>query len=157
MPKCPILAPETVLPHSHRMMLLEQIVAYDEHSLLAYAHIDAEHILLPDGAQALPSYLAAEIMAQGVAAWAGAHALDKGEKVRLGFLLGTRKLHCLVPDIPIGTQLSVHITQSWQDNTGMGVFDCELRCRESGNILLSGAMNVYSPSNEADLNKLLGK
>ncbi len=163
MPECPILSPAQLLPHSGRMILLERVVSYDDTRLLAQAEIDAQHILLPDGANALPSYLGAEIMAQGVAAWAGAHALDKGENVRLGFLLGTRKLTFRLPEIPVGTKLWVEIVQSWQDASGMGVFDCELRCREplgdlpANTVLISGAMNVYSPSNENDLAQLLGR
>lgn len=157
MPDCPIVSPEILLPHSGRMVLLQRIVSYDETSLLAEAEIGANHILLPDDATGLPSYLGAEIMAQGVAAWAGAHALDRGETVRLGFLLGTRKLVFRQPEIAIGTQLSVYIQQSWQDNSGMGVFDCELRERVSGEVLLSGALNVYSPTNDGDLAALLGR
>ncbi|MCF7529234.1 thioester dehydrase [Neisseria lisongii] len=159
--ECPIISPERLLPHSGKMMLLERVVSYDEHSLLAHAEITPDHILLPDGAQALPAYLAAEIMAQGIGAWAGAHALDKGEAVRLGFLLGSRKLIFRRPDIPVGTKLAVWVQQSWQDDSGMGVFDCELRCREplddlaADTVLVSGAMNVYAPKHEADLNQLL--
>lgn len=157
MPDCPIVSPEILLPHSGRMVLLQRIVSYNETSLLAEAEIGTNHILLPDGATGLPSYLGAEIMAQGVAAWAGAHALDRGETVRLGFLLGTRKLVFRQPEIAIGTQLSVYIQQSWQDNSGMGVFDCELRERVSGEVLLSGALNVYSPTSDGDLAALLGR
>ena len=40
---------------------------------------------------------------------------------------------------------------------GMGVFDCELRCRETDEILVSGAMNVYSPTNLSDLARYFRK
>lgn len=156
------LQPADVLPHSGRMVLLDKLLACDEQSLLASAYLDAQHILLPKGAQALPSYLAAEIMAQGVAAWAGVQQLAKGEAVRLGFLLGTRKLVCRLPEIPINTHLWVAVKLSWQDDLGMGVFDCELRCQNTigadcpaDTVLLSGAMNVYSPSQDGDLTHLL--
>lgn len=159
---CTHIAPADVLPHSGRMVLLDKIVAADSQSLTAHAHISAQHILLPPQALALPSYLAAEIMAQGVAAWAGMQQRAKGEAIRLGFLLGTRKLLCRLPEIPIGTQLIVFIKQSWQDDLGMGVFDCELRCAHdlhadfpANSVLVSGAMNVYSPSRAEDLAKLI--
>lgn len=165
MPACPIDNPALLLPHSGKMVLLERICRYDAHSLYAEAAVNAGHILLADGADSLPAYLAAEIMAQGVAAWAGAHALDAGETVRLGFLLGTRKLNLHYAEIPVGTQLEVSVVQSWQDENGMGVFDCELRCRTpaaghetampAGSLLVSGAMNVYSPRSEQVLQTLL--
>lgn len=150
------ISPAQLLPHSGRMVLLDKIIFCNETHLRAHAHIGANHFLLPENASALPSYLGAEIMAQGVAAWAGAHAIARGESVRLGFLLGTRKLVFRQPEIAIGTELWVCIAQSWQDHSGMGVFDCELRCRNTNAVLLSGAMNVYSPTRAEDLAKLLG-
>ena len=106
-------------------------------------------------------------MAQGVGAWAGAHALDAGRPVQLGFLLGTRKLTFELPEIPVGTVLDVQITLSWQDNaTNMGVFDCTLTCctpppgRDDlapGTPLLSGALNVFSPTSREALDAILGR
>ena len=100
-------------------------------------------------------------------AWAGAHALDAGRPVQLGFLLGTRKLHFSRPEIPVGTVLDVQITLSWQDNaTNMGVFDCTLACRipppdredlAPGILLLSGALNVFSPTSREALDAILGR
>lgn len=160
----PIKEVSALLPHSGKMMLLDSVEYYDEHSLLAYAHIDEHHILLPTGSDALPSYLAMEIMAQGIAAWAGIQAINRGEKVRLGFLLGTRRLHWTTPDIPIGTLLSIEVKQSWQDSTGMGVFDCTLYARnhhQNANhqtdetLLLSASLNVFSPESNDALQQIL--
>lgn len=161
----PLKPVDAYVPHSGRMVLLDEISACDEHGLTARAAIRPDHILLPAAAPALPAYLGMEIMAQGVAAWAGIHAAERGEAVRLGFLLGTRKLNLHYADIPVGTQLDVSVAQSWQDENGMGVFDCELRCRTpaaghetampAGSLLVSGAMNVYSPRSEQVLQTLL--
>lgn len=165
MPDFPLTPVAPYLPHSGRMVLLDAVTACDEHGLCAEAAVRPDHILLPPDADALPAYLGMEIMAQGVAAWAGVHAAARGEAVRLGFLLGTRKLKLHCPAIPIGTLLTVRVAQSWQDESGMGVFDCELRCRApahgyendmpSGSLLVSGALNVYSPRSDAALNDLL--
>lgn len=165
MPLCPIDNPAPYLPHSGKMVLLSSIVSYDEHGLHATAHVGPEHILLPQGEDALPVYLGAEIMAQGIAAWAGLHAADRGEPVRLGFLLGTRKLVFGTDYIPIGTHLDIYVRQSWQDGSGMGVFDCEMRCRQpengadgtmpAGMLLLHGSLNVFCPQNDGELDKIL--
>lgn len=155
--------PAQLLPHSKHMVLLDAIVDYDDHSLHAHASVSPQHILLPAHANALPAFAAIEIMAQGVAAWAGAHARDAGENVRLGFLLGTRKLNWTRDGIPIGTQLDVFIRSSWQDGAGMGVFECELKCRQpapnddtwqTGTLIAQAALNVYSPRNDDDLAQL---
>ena len=167
MPQCPIKQPAVLLPHSGRMVLLDEVLSYDSNSLHAVCTIRPDCILLPDGTNALPGWLGLEIMAQGVGAWAGAHALDAGRPVQLGFLLGTRKLHFARPEIPVGTVLDVQITLSWQDNaTNMGVFDCTLACRTPpsgrddlppGTLLLSGALNVFSPTSREALDAILGR
>lgn len=165
MPQCPITEVAPFLPHSGRMVLLDSILDYDEQHLSARATICANHILLPVGADALPAHLGMEIMAQGVAAWAGVQAADRGEAVRLGFLLGTRKLHIGCPTIPVGTVLAIEVVQSWQDNSGMGVFDCTLNCVQAaagfeqtmpvGMELLGGSLNVFSPRSDEALAQLL--
>lgn len=167
MPQCPIHNVAPLLPHSGNMVLLDQITHYDAQSLHAIALIRPECILLPAGADSLPIWMGGEILAQGIGAWAGAHALDRGEPVRLGFLLGSRKLQFGAPAIPVGTHLDIHIHLSLQDETGMGVFDCILQCREPapgfaeslppGKVLVQGAMNVFSPNNDAILAKTLGR
>lgn len=167
MPQCPIKQPAALLPHNGRMVLLDEVLSYDDNSLHAVCTIRPDCILLADGANALPGWLGLEIMAQGVGAWAGAHALDAGRPVQLGFLLGTRKLHFARPEIPVGTVLDVQINLSWQDNaTNMGVFDCALICRTPppgcddlapGTLLLSGALNVFSPTSREALDAILGR
>ena len=165
MPDCPIEDVARLLPHSGHMVLLERVLAYDACSLHATALIKPACILLPAGADALPIWMGGEILAQGIGAWAGAQALDRGETVRLGFLLGSRRLEFAAPAIPVGTELDIHIRQSLSDAQGMGVFDCTLACRQpapghaasmpSGTILLHGAMNVFSPQSDALLQRLL--
>lgn len=167
MPQCPIHNVAPLLPHSGNMVLLDQILHYDAHNLHATALLRPGCILLPPGHDALPIWMGGEILAQGIGAWAGAHALDRGEPVRLGFLLGSRKLQCSVPAIPVGTDLDIRIQLSLQDDTGMGVFDCTLLCRTpppgyaghmpAGTILMHGAMNVFSPTSDEALNRALGR
>lgn len=165
MPDCPIDNVARLLPHSGHMVLLDRVLSYDAHSLHAIATLKPDCILLPPGADSLPIWMGGEILAQGIGAWAGAHALDRGENIRLGFLLGSRKLSFAAAAIPIATQLDIHIRQSLFDAQGMGVFDCTLACREPapghekhmapGSILLHGAINVFSPQSDALLQQLL--
>lgn len=153
---CPIDHVAPLLPHSGRMVLLSRITAYGEDFLEAEAVVDEGHILLEQGA--VPAASGMEIMAQGIAALAGCHAHNAGEPVRLGFLLGTRKLNLFAESIPIGTQLAVRVQASTQDGNGFGVFDCELHwtdapeaCRSrlpSDGLLLQASLNVYSPKTD---------
>lgn len=98
-------------------------------------------------------------MAQAVGAYAGIQARKNARSVRLGFLLGTRKLEIFAQSVPIGTHLLATAHMSIQDAGGMGVFDCELRWTDapetssetlpSDGILARASLNVYSPEHPA--------
>ena len=132
-----------LIPQSGEMVLLDRIIAFGEDFLNAEAEIRSDHILLQAGR--LATFSGIEIMAQGVAAWAGIQARQKNEPVRLGYLLGTRKLYIYQPEIAIGTQLCIEVKMSIQDVTGFGVFDCQLIDKATHKVVLAGALNVFSP------------
>lgn len=152
----PIEDVAALLPHSGHMVLLERVTEYSKQHICAEAFIGDNHILLVNGV--LPCIASIEIMAQGIGAYAGISALNAGEKVKLGFLLGTRKLDLFVDSIPIGSRLKVKVQLSIQDTNGMGVFDCELYCLNPSELLKEGlpsdgllakaSLNVYSPKEQ---------
>lgn len=139
-----------LMPHGGKMMLLQQVIDYDDDSLSAYAEVTHKHIFADEGC--LPSWTAMEFMAQGVAAWAGCMGQRTGEPVRLGFLLGTRKLCLHFDALALPATLYVSIKASLQDSNGFGVFDSVLwLCDEQKNpiqLLAEGALNVYSPKED---------
>ncbi len=153
---CPVTEVAPLLPHSGHMVLLDAITAYDAESLQAEATVRPDHILLHNGS--LPALAAIEIMAQGVAALAGCLAYNAGEPVRLGFLLGTRKLNLFADVLPVGIKLGINVRASLQDANGFGVFDCELLWLDvppewvsrlpENRILVQAALNVYSPKDD---------
>ena len=150
---CPIENPAFLLPHSGHMILIDRVLEYGDDYVYVEAKVDEKHILLHDGA--LPSTAGMEIMAQSIGAFAGIQALLASEQVKLGFLLGTRRLDLYTENIPIGTKLLATAKVSTQDNNGMGVFDCELRWTDApemikhllrtDGLLVRAALNVFSP------------
>lgn len=150
---CPITAIAPLLPHSGRMVLLDCITDYGANHLTATASVGADHILLCNGR--LPCFHSMEIMAQGIGALTGCLALNAGEPVKLGFLLGTRKLNLFAGSLPVGTQLLVKVKESVMDASGFGVFDCALYWTDApehekhtlpaDGLLAQAALNVYSP------------
>lgn len=140
---CPIRYIAPLLPHSGEMILLDSILDFGDDFLVAETQIRSDHILMKHGK--LATYTGIEIMAQGVAAWAGCMAQQANEPVRLGYLLGTRKLHLHSQEIPIGSTLQIKIKMSIQDATGFGVFDCQLIDMQENKVILEGALNVFSP------------
>ena len=150
---CPINDVASLLPHSGHMVLLDCVTEYSPKHVCAQAGVGEKHILLVDGA--LPATSLMEIMAQGIGAFAGIQALEAGEPVRLGFLLGTRKLKLFADSLPVGTQMKVVANLSIQDPGGMGVFDCELYWTDApedahaklpaDGLVAKASLNVYSP------------
>lgn len=157
LPECPITNTAPLLPHSGRMVLIDRITRYGDDFVEAGAQVSPNHILLLD--DKLPYTAFIELMAQAVGAYAGIQARKNARSVRLGFLLGTRKLEIFAQSVPIGTHLLATAHMSIQDAGGMGVFDCELRWTDapetssetlpSDGILARASLNVYSPEHPA--------
>lgn len=153
LPECPITDTASLLPHSGRMVLIDRITRYGDDFVEAGAQVSPNHILLLD--DKLPYTAFIELMAQAVGAYAGIQARKNAQPVRLGFLLGTRKLEIFAQSVPVGTHLLATAHMSIQDAGGMGVFDCELRWTDvpetssgtlpSDGILARASLNVYSP------------
>ncbi|XZA37938.1 putative thioester dehydrase [Neisseria musculi] len=150
---CPITDIAPLLPHSGRMVLLECITDYGRHHLTATTRVGGNHILLADNR--LPCVAGMEIMAQGIGALIGCHARNSGRPVKMGFLLGTRRLHLFADSIPVDTQLLVKVQESVVDASGFGVFDCTLHWIDApehekhtlpaNGLLAQAALNVYGP------------
>lgn len=157
LPECPITNTASLLPHSGRMVLIDRITRYGDDFVEAGAQVSPNHILLLD--DKLPYTAFIELMAQAVGAYAGIQARKNARSVRLGFLLGTRKLEIFAQSVPIGTHLLATAHMSIQNAGGMGVFDCELRWTDapetssetlpSDGILARASLNVYSPEHPA--------
>lgn len=154
---CPITAIAPLLPHSGRMVLLDCVTEYSDRHLIATAKVNEQHILLKNGH--LPCMAGMEIVAQGIGALTGCLSINAGKPVKLGFLLGTRKLNLFAERIPVNTTLLIEVKESVIDASGFGVFDCSLRWIDApepeknalppDGLLLQAALNVYSPKKEA--------
>ena len=116
---CPITEVAALIPHSGEMVLLDAITEVDGEHLIAETYLRADNLLVRNGQ--LSTFMGAEILAQGIAAWAG--------------------YQC----VRAGTALRIRVKLSIEDASGFGVFDCELVEAESGNVLLDGALNVFRP------------
>ncbi|CAM3276091.1 3-hydroxylacyl-ACP dehydratase [Pseudomonas floridensis] len=135
-----------LIPHAGDMILIDQVLAFDDEQIQTRLTVRADGIFNePDGS--LPAWVGVELMAQSVAAFAGCQARSKGEPVKLGFLLGSRKFDCDVSHFPAGSELHIHAVRSLQDDSGMGVFECRLT---GVNINAFARLNVYCPPNTAD-------
>lgn len=140
---CPITNVAPMLPHSGEIVMLDKIIDFGEDFLIAETQITEDCLLVKNGE--LPTYMAAEIMAQGIAAWAGCKSMQAGVPIGLGYWIGSRKLKFHAPFVTLGHRFQIRIQLSIEDATGFGVFDCTMTDLDSEQLLIEGALNVFRP------------
>lgn len=125
------------------MLLLDKVVAYDEAALVASITITESSLFL--SRNGVPGHVAIEYMAQACGAYAGAMALDAGEPVKIGFLLGTRLCRILAPWYRVGDRLLVSVSLVFHDEQ-MAAFDCKIEL--DGKLAADARLTVYQPDGE---------
>ncbi|WP_288381044.1 hotdog family protein [uncultured Massilia sp.] len=133
-----------LVPHSGAMSLLGRLLDADDESLHAEVAITPESMFYSEGA--VGAWVGVEYMAQAVAAHAGWCARQKGEPVRVGFLLGSRKYACKVAAFAAGSVLKIEVRRALQGENGLGAFDCRIE-DGSGAELATATITVFQPHN----------
>ena len=113
-----------LLPHSGPMVLLDRVVAFDDDSLCAEARVREDSLFYRDGA--IGAWVGLEYMAQAIGAYAGYRARQRGEPVRIGYLLGTRHYDCRQPSFALGSLLKIYVKRVFQSDQGLAAFDCHI-------------------------------
>jgi predicted hotdog family 3-hydroxylacyl-ACP dehydratase len=132
-----------LVPHSGPMVLLDRVLAADAETLCAEVTIRPGSVFC-DGS-GVGSWVGMEYMAQAVAAHAGYLALQRGEAVKVGFLLGTRRYESSRPAFAVGSVLQVHVRRALQGDNGLGAFEC--RIEDAGGVVASATVTVFEPEN----------
>jgi predicted hotdog family 3-hydroxylacyl-ACP dehydratase len=136
----------SLVPHAGPMVLLDRVISVDEDSLLAEVRIRSDSLFCnTDGVGA---WVGIEYMAQAIGAWAGYTAQLRGEPVKLGFVLGTRRYDCSRPIFILGSLLWVHVLRVFQDENGLGSFECAIDSEEGR--VATATVTVFQPSNVND-------
>jgi predicted hotdog family 3-hydroxylacyl-ACP dehydratase len=138
-----------LLPHQAPMILLDEVLEYDEAALRAAVTITPwSPFIEPEG---VPAYVGLEYMAQACGAYAGTIARDAGRPVRVGFLLGTRRYLSHVARFRVEDRLTVSVAMIYSDEE-MGTFDC--RIEANGQCVAEARLNVFQPKPEHVLMKM---
>jgi predicted hotdog family 3-hydroxylacyl-ACP dehydratase len=132
-----------LVPHAGPMVLLNRVTAADAESLCAEVDISAD-TLFCDG-EGVGAWVGIEYMAQAIAAHAGYTAVLRGEPVKVGFLLGSRRYECRLPRFSVGSVLRVHVQKVLQSENGLGSFECRIDAGET--ILATATVTVFQPDN----------
>jgi predicted hotdog family 3-hydroxylacyl-ACP dehydratase len=137
-----------LVPHSGQMVLLERVVSADADNLCAEVRIHAGSVLAAE--QGVGSWVGIEYMAQAIAAHAGWLARQRGDTVKVGFLLGSRKYEASVPYFAPGSVLLVHVHRVLQAENGLGAFDCRIVSADAdanAASLATATVTVFQPDN----------
>jgi predicted hotdog family 3-hydroxylacyl-ACP dehydratase len=132
---------ESLVPHRGAMLLIDKVL-FDDGETTRVAATVREGLFVRDGQ--LPAWVGIELMAQGIAAWAGLRRLEAKETVRLGFLLGTRRYECSVAGFEVGARLEVESHLELVSAQGLAVFGCRLF--QGAALLASANLNVFQPA-----------
>ena len=136
--------PADLLPHSGRMILIDRIIACDEHRVHTEVTITAQHLFADENAQ-VPSYVGLEIMAQSVGVIAGYVWRRQQQAPRVGFLLGTRLFTANVSHFFASQCLQVTAQEVYREENGMAAYDCQICC--AGEVLAQARLSAYEPQN----------
>ncbi|MEC8327069.1 MAG: hotdog family protein [Pseudomonadota bacterium] len=134
---------EAVLPHADPMILLTRLVSYDQDSAVCEVDISAQSAFFNEQTQSVASYIGTEYMAQSIAAYAGALALDDNAAVKIGFLIGSRNYKTFTPEFTLGQTLAVSVKKLFQEETGLSVFECQILHADT--VLAEAKINVFQP------------
>lgn len=120
-----IYAVEEALPHAAPMVLLDEILSFDEERIETTLVIRKTAPFYCE--EGMPAHVNLEYMAQTCGAKIGVEALSKGQPPRIGLLLGTRNFHAERPWLNEGECLIISASVVYRDEE-MGVFDCQVLC-----------------------------
>lgn len=131
-----------LVPHSGKMSLLDTILDYGDGWLMAEVYITPESIFADD--RGVPAWIGMEYMAQAIAAYAGLQDRLKGEKPKIGLLLGSRKYLCTTDYFTFGQTLSVTVNLELDAENGLSVCKCVLKGQ---GVEALASLNVFKPAN----------
>jgi predicted hotdog family 3-hydroxylacyl-ACP dehydratase len=132
-----------IVPHSGRMVLLDEVVAFDGRRVVCRVALRPDSTFMNEGR--VRAIVALEYMAQAVAAFAGLRGRATGDPVRIGFLLGTREMKLEVDYFEAGDELVVEAVHVWGDEH-LGSFECAVS--RAGQAVVSATLNVYQGQGE---------
>lgn len=139
----------TLVPHAGPMVLIDRAISADAENLCAELRIRSESLFCVNGA--VGSWVGIEYMAQAIGAWAGYTARLRGEPVKRGFLLGTRRYECLRPCFPVGALLRIHVRRLFQEANGLASFEC--RIEDERGVIATGNLSVFQSTEPAEFSK----
>jgi predicted hotdog family 3-hydroxylacyl-ACP dehydratase len=131
------------IPHRAPMILIDNLLEHTPDSLTTETHISPDSAYFDSQLNGVPNYVCIEYMAQSIAALAGVEALLHHEDIRVGFLLGSRKLQIHIDTFTLGESYRTQVTRLYQEESGLAVFDCHIYHQDT--LVAQANVNVFQP------------
>ena len=130
---------EVLVPHRGRMLLVSGVEAHTAGETTCRIDIGADSIVVSEDGTVSP-WVALEYMAQTIAVHAGLTAWRLDEPVRLGFLIGSRRVD-FAQAMRAGQSLLATVRHVWGE-ADLAAFDCELHEAATGALVARGQLSV---------------
>ena len=130
-----------LLPHGPSMILIDRIMDCSDEFVECAVVVGEKDVGMSRNGSA-PNWVGLEYMAQTAAVLAGLLARGKGDTVRTGFVVGSRRIECLCQGFAKGLHLRVRARLA-SDGEAFKSFDCEIRDLNNETLLQRGQINVY--------------
>lgn len=136
---------DRLVPHRAPMLLVDGIVGEEGEITRAEHVIAADNLFLVPG-KGVPTYVAFEMMAQGICATDGLRRFRRGQGPELGFLLGCRKFAASRNWLQPGETLTLESTCLIDGETSS--YQCRVLDAE-GIEIANATVNVFQPEDMA--------
>jgi predicted hotdog family 3-hydroxylacyl-ACP dehydratase len=133
----------SLVPHAGSMVLLDRVISVDQENLCAEVQIHAGSVFA--GTDGVGGWVGIEYMAQAIAAHAGYTARKRGESVKIGFLLGSRRYECSRSTFALQSVLRIHVQKVLQTENGLASFECRIEDVEKQS-LATATITVFEPA-----------
>jgi len=134
-----------LVPHRAPMLLVDRILGEEGAVTRAEHVIPADSVFLVPG-KGVPTYIAFEMMAQGICATDGLRRWRRGQGPELGFLLGCRKFAAARDWLQPGELLTIEAICLLDGETSS--YDCRVLDAE-GLVVATATVNVFQPEDIA--------
>lgn len=130
------------IPHDGSMALIDRITEISE-GYIECSVKTSDSKAFRDTQNRIPSWIGIELMAQSIGAYAGWTDKQEGKPVKVGFLLGSRKL-TLHTDFFEDETIYIQARLVFR-NEELGSFKCAILSENKKNILAEATVNVFQP------------
>ena len=130
-----------LVPHAGPMRLLERVVSHDDAATVCETRPEASALFAgADGS--VPGFVAIEYMAQCIAVHAGLAARVRGEPLRPGLFLGSRRVTLRADRLAPGRTLRVTARPLRSGSSGAAAFACTVEDPAGGAPLVEGTLTA---------------